>query len=63
MEAKKAIWEARFKAHMISYIASWGCMMEKLNIYKLAKTREIKTRDLNCVKYIKDEDQRVLVNE
>ena len=37
--------------------------MEKLNIYKLAKTREIKTRDLNCVKYIKDENQRVLVNE
>jgi len=33
------------------------------NIYKLAKTREMKTRDLNCAKCIEDEDQRVLVKE
>ena len=28
-------------------------------IYKLAKTMEMKTSDLNCVKYIKNENQRV----
>ena len=33
------------------------------NIYKLAKTREMKTLDLNVVQSIKDEDQIVLVKE
>ena len=33
------------------------------NIYKLAKAREMKTRDLNCAKCIEDEDQWVLVRE
>ena len=37
--------------------------MKKKNIYKLVKTREMKTRNLNCVKSIKDKDQRVLVKE
>ena len=32
-------------------------------IYKRTRTREMKTRDLNCVKCIKYEDQRVLVQE
>ena len=32
-------------------------------MYKLAKARERKTRDLNQVKCIKDENQNVLVNE
>jgi hypothetical protein len=33
------------------------------NIYKLAKTSEMKIRDLNGVRCIKDEDQKVLVKE
>ena len=37
--------------------------MKKKNIYKLVKTREMKARNLNCVKSIKDKDQRVLVKE
>ena len=47
---------------MRNYIASWGQRIEK-NIYKLAKTSEMKTRDLNGAKCIKYEDQRVLVKE
>lgn len=37
--------------------------MEKIIFIKFAKTVEMKTRDLNGVKCIKDEDQRVLVKE
>lgn len=47
---------------MRNYIASWGQKIEK-NIYKLAKTSETKPRDLNGVKCIKYEDQRVLVKK
>lgn len=32
------------------------------NIYKFAKTMERKTIDLNGIKYIKEEDKRVLIN-
>ncbi|KAM2958878.1 hypothetical protein FF1_028774 [Malus domestica] len=35
----------------------------ELNIYKLAKSREKKTRDLNQVRCIKDEDGKVLATE
>jgi len=37
--------------------------MEKIIFINFAKTVEMKTRDLNGVKCIKDEDQRVLVKE
>ena len=33
------------------------------NIYKFAKTMEMKRRDLNGVNCIKDDDQRVLTKE
>ena len=48
---------------IMSYIASLGQKDEERNIYKLGKIREMKTRDLKCVKCIKDEDQWVLVKE
>jgi hypothetical protein len=41
----------------MSYIAGLGQKDEERNIYKLGKIREMKTRDLKCVKCIKDEDQ------
>ncbi len=37
----------------MNYIASWGRMIEEKNYYKLAKTREMKTRDLNGVECMK----------
>jgi hypothetical protein len=42
---------------IMSYIAGLGQKDEERNIYKLGKIREMKTRDLKCVKCIKDEDQ------
>ena len=33
----------------------------KKDIYRIALIREIKTRDLCTVRYVKDEDQKVLV--
>lgn len=33
------------------------------NVYRTAKTREMKTRALNCAECIEDIDQRVLVKE
>ena len=49
--AEKAVWEVK---------AYDGVMKDGERIFvKLAKTREIKTRELKCVKCIKDEDQRV----
>jgi hypothetical protein len=33
------------------------------DVYKMAKHRERKTRDFNQVKYIKDETDRLLVND
>ena len=33
------------------------------NIYKLAMTRKLKTREINSIKCIKDEDQRALIKE
>jgi len=49
---------------MINYITSWGRRKEgDKHIYKLAKAKEMKTRDLNGVRCIKVEDLRVLVKE
>jgi hypothetical protein len=61
-EAKKVVQEAKYKAYDELY-SKLGTNDGEKNIYKLAKTREMKTRDLNGVKCIKDEDQRVLVKE
>ena len=53
--AEKAVWEVK---------AYDGVMKNGERIFiKLAKTREIKTRELKCVKCIKDEGHRLLVME
>ena len=49
----------KYKSHDKLY-SKLGMEGEK-NIYKLAKTREMKPRDLNGVWCIEDEEQRVLV--
>ena len=49
--------------HMRIYINDLIQKDGERDIYKLTKAREIKTRDLNQVKCIKDENQNVLVNE
>ena len=36
---------------------------EKLDLYKIARMRERKTRDLYTVRCVKDEDQKVLVRD
>ena len=59
-EAKTIVQEANFKAYGEFY-RKLGMNDGEKNIYKLVKIREIKTRDLNCVKCTKDEDQRELV--
>jgi len=61
-EAKKAVSEARTQAFEGLY-QSLGTKEGEKSIYKLAKGRERKTRDLNQVKCIKDEEGRVLVQE
>ena len=43
--------------------ASSSFLLRRLSCGTLAKTREMQPRDLNGVKCIKDEDQRVLVKE
>lgn len=49
-EAKKANQETRFKASDEAY-SKLGMKDRENNIYKLAKAREMKTRDLKCVKW------------
>jgi len=61
-EAKKAVNEARTQAFEGLY-QSLGTKEGDKSIYKLAKGRERKTRDLDQVKCIKDEEGRVLVQE
>jgi hypothetical protein len=58
-EAKKAVSEVKIQAFEGLYQSLEG---EK-SIYKLANGRERKTRDLDQVKCIKDEEGRVLVHE
>ena len=65
-EAKKAVKrvvsEARLKVYENLY--KWLDTKDgERDIYKLAKARERKIRNLNQVKCIKDENQNVLVNE
>ncbi|KAL5146330.1 Craniofacial development protein 2 [Glycine soja] len=61
-ETKKAVSEARAQAFDGLYQAL-GTRDGERSIYRLAKDRERKTRDLDQVKCIKDEEGKVLVHE
>ena len=58
-EAKKVVSDAKFKAYLYNRLGSRG---EK-DIFKLTKIRESKSRDLDHVKCIKSNDQKVLVKD
>ncbi|KAJ1698835.1 hypothetical protein LUZ63_007347 [Rhynchospora breviuscula] len=60
--AKKAVSEARGRTYEDLYQKLSTKEGEK-DIYKIAKLRDRKTRDLNQVKCIKDETDRLLVND
>ncbi|KAJ1702349.1 hypothetical protein LUZ63_002128 [Rhynchospora breviuscula] len=60
--AKKAVSEARGRAYENLYQKLSTKEGEK-DIYKIAKLRDRKTRDLNQVKCIKDETDRLLVKD
>ena len=60
--AKRAVSAARGKAYDELY-EKLGTKEGEMGVYKLAKIRERKTRDLNQVKCIKDEVDRVLVKD
>ena len=61
-EAKKAVREAKLAAYDDMY-KRLDTKEGELDIYKLARAREKKTRDLNQVRCIKDEDGKVLATE
>ncbi|KAM1519454.1 hypothetical protein ACFX1Z_022250 [Malus domestica] len=61
-EAKKALREAKLAAYDDMY-KRLDTKEGELDIYKLARAREKKTRDLNQVRCIKDEDGKVLATE
>ncbi|KAH1225701.1 Craniofacial development protein 2 [Glycine max] len=61
-ETKKAVSEARAQAFDGLYQAL-GTRDGERSIYRLAKGRERKTRDLDHVKCVKDEEGKVLVHE
>ncbi|KAL5144498.1 Craniofacial development protein 2 [Glycine soja] len=61
-ETKKAVSEARAQAFDGLYQAL-GTRNGERSIYRLAKGRERKTRDLDHVKCVKDEEGKVLVHE
>jgi hypothetical protein len=61
-EAKKAVSEAKGKAYESLY-NKLDSKEGQNDIFRLAKARERKTRDLTQVKCIKDEDGRVLVQD
>jgi hypothetical protein len=61
-EAKKAVSEVKVHAFEGLY-QSLGTKEGDKSIYKLANGQERKTRDLDQVKCIKDEEGRVLVQE
>lgn len=43
------------------YIRNW--ILREKNIYRLTKTKEKKTKERVHIKYIKDDDQKVLIND
>src|ERR1041384_1175122 len=61
-EAKKAVSEAHGRA-LEGLYQQLGTKEGEIGIYKLAKLREKKSRDLNQVKCIKDEAQQVLTKD
>ncbi|KAM2890269.1 hypothetical protein COP2_008711 [Malus domestica] len=61
-EAKKAVREAKLAAYDDMY-KRLDTKQGELDIYKLARARGKKTRDLNQVRCIKDEDGKVLATE
>ncbi|KAM2120441.1 hypothetical protein ACFX1Q_018374 [Malus domestica] len=61
-EAKKAVREAKLAAYDDMY-KRLDTKEGELDIYKLARVREKKARDLNQVRCIKDEDGKVLATE
>ena len=61
-EAKKVVSSAKFKAYDDPYYRL-GTREGERGIFKLAKIRERKSRDLDHVKCIKSNDQKVLVKD
>ena len=61
-EAKKAISEAKTRSFE-NFYAKLDSKDGEKDIYKLAKWRERKTRDVSHVKCIKDDDCRILVKD
>ena len=61
-EAKKALQKARAKVYIKVYEKLDTKEVEK-DIYRIARIRERKTRDLCTVRCVKDEDQKVLVRD
>ncbi|KAL6568984.1 hypothetical protein OROGR_000709 [Orobanche gracilis] len=61
-EAKKAVRNARSKVNKELY-ARLDTKEGEKDIYKLARMREKKTRDIGIVKCVKDNDQRILVQD
>ena len=61
-EAKKAIQNARVKVYKEMYKKLDTKEAEK-DIYRIARIRERKTRDLCTIRCVKDEDQKVLVQD
>ena len=61
-EAKKAVQNARVKMYKEVYEKLDTKEVEN-DIYRIARIREIKTRDLCTVRCVKNEDQKVLVRD
>ncbi|XP_056684315.1 uncharacterized protein [Spinacia oleracea] len=61
-EAKKAVREARAKVNQDLYARLYTKEGEK-DIYRLARMRDRKTRDIGRIKCVKDVDQKVLVGD
>ena len=61
-DSKKAVSEAKTNAYNGLY-QSLDTKVGERNIYRLAKSRERKTRDLDQVRCIKDEEEEMLVTE
>ena len=61
-EAKKVVQNVRVKVYKEVYEKLDTKEVEK-DIYRIARIRERKTRDLCTVRCVKDEDQKVLVRD
>ena len=61
-EAKKAVNEAKTKVYQDIYARLDSKEGEK-DIYRIARMREKKTRDLGIIRCIKDQNQKVLVKD